>query len=97
MKDIYALIEEDHMKQISTEFIISQIIWPVCINCSINVFCRKYPEKFYLHIDTNSGLYWVRKPPTGTGRLFQLSTTADTPSVRTYARELEILWIWIYY
>lgn len=48
----------------------SKIQPPPCFTCSLRVFLRQYPEKFYIHKDTTDGDMWVHL----TTRPFQLPT-----------------------
>ena len=78
IKDILAVISKSPIGQVTAEELAQQVIVPLHHrDKSITLFCRKYPEHFYVHVDTNRNIYWISKPPKWAP--FQLSTTSESP------------------
>lgn len=76
VKDILEVIDNSPTKQASQEELVQKVIIPLHFrDKSLVNFCRKYPEHFHVHVDTNRSQYWVRRPIV----LSQLGTTAEGP------------------
>jgi hypothetical protein len=78
--EIYAKLDASTSGQVTVSDLEKSIIKPPHMKMSMKVFCRRFPDKLHLVMDTNKNECWVMRPPSTEKVLYQMPTfTTYTP------------------
>jgi len=86
--DVLKVIREAENNMIEITSLEKQIVVPNALKAySVRSFLRKYPEKFYIHVDTTNGLCWIMETKNDSA---QLVTYSATPITLGLSRPLDL-------